>query len=616
MQLIIQFLLKVSVSLAVVYLFYRLLLRPLTFYTWNRWYLLAYSAISLVIPFIDINPYLSDTAIAQSEMVAMIPTINAAALKDKGWFDYSNQSHWLLLVFMSGMLVMTVRLITQLIAYRRLKSSSRLISTEPVKLYEVDKSIVPFSFGNAIFINSSEHGEAELQDIIKHEFVHVRQKHTVDMMWAEILCIINWYNPFAWLIKKVIRQNLEFIADQQVLSNGLDKKEYQYLLLKVAGGAAYRITNQFNFSFLKKRIVMMNKMRSAKLHLVKFMFVLPMIAVMLLSFRGSIENLFITVDASDTAIQGSLAGQENDFPGPDHKLLTDTVPEAGKKPGQVKGRVHGVTVYADTLINLFSESNEKKPLFIVDEVITEPAKVHLIDGASIDRIDVLKGKKAEQYGANGANGVVRIYLKKGTAVSLKHQERIQLQLSVSENNQVKLFNTHDSSMMEADSIFVSDRQTRFYSTDSGVLTTPKLKYHSDTLHDKSRITFKVNVDPSNPLSLIDRTPLYIIDGVKQARGSDLSELEPSDIESVRVLKDASSTSVYGADGVNGVLIITTKKGAKVQKSGKGNEKPDTSQQKDDIRGSGAKRETLNLRVVPGGRSKSGNLRATATLSQS
>src|SRR4029453_17672904 len=102
---------------------------------------------------------------------------------------------------------------------------------------------------------------------------HVKQRHSIDIIWGEILCMLNWYNPFAWLLKSAIRQNLEFIADNKVMEHGIDKKEYQYLLLKVIGNNQFSIAPKFNFSSLKKRIAMMNKMKTAGVHLVKFLFI-------------------------------------------------------------------------------------------------------------------------------------------------------------------------------------------------------------------------------------------------------------------------------------------------------------------------------------------------------
>ncbi|HXB33266.1 MAG TPA: M56 family metallopeptidase, partial [Puia sp.] len=139
--------------------------------------------------------------------------------------------------------------------------------------------------------NQQLHTEKEWEDIILHEYVHIRQRHTVDILIAERICIVNWYNPFAWLIRYSIRQNLEFIADQQVLDKGVDRKGYQYHLLQVMGEPRYRLANNFNFSSLKKRIVMMNKMRSAKLQLLKLLFLLPLAVVLLVAFRDRYPGL-------------------------------------------------------------------------------------------------------------------------------------------------------------------------------------------------------------------------------------------------------------------------------------------------------------------------------------
>jgi beta-lactamase regulating signal transducer with metallopeptidase domain len=82
----------------------------------------------------------------------------------------------------------------------------------------VQADIIPFSFGNSIFINKQLHSLDELREIVRHEFVHVKQKHSMDILWSELLCIACWYNPFSWLLKRSIRQNLEFIADSKVLT--------------------------------------------------------------------------------------------------------------------------------------------------------------------------------------------------------------------------------------------------------------------------------------------------------------------------------------------------------------------------------------------------------------
>lgn len=292
MPLLIQYLIKLSISLAVVWLFYQLVLRRLTFYNWNRWFLLGYSFIAFFIPLIDISPALEQSELVNHEVVQLIPVVDRiTATADAVSF---NTWDWTFMLFAAGSTILLIRLIVQHISFLRLRRSSDLILQNPVKVYQVNDKIIPFSFGNAIFINQMQHSREDLLEIIKHEFVHVRQKHSIDMLCAEWLCILNWFNPFAWLIRSAIRQNLEFIADSKVVQNGIDKKEYQHLLLKVIGVPQYSIATNFNFSSLKKRIVMINKMKSAKMHLMKFLFVFPLMCVMLVAFRNgpsSSENL-------------------------------------------------------------------------------------------------------------------------------------------------------------------------------------------------------------------------------------------------------------------------------------------------------------------------------------
>ena len=140
------------------------------------------------------------------------------------------------------------------ISFRKMMRKAEWIPAEGMNIYQINEAIIPFSFGNSIFINSTQHTENELREIIRHEFIHVKQKHTADILWAELMCMLNWYNPFAWALKNAMRQNLEFIADHQVLENGVDKKQYQYLLLKVIGNDQFSIAQKFNFSSLKKNV--------------------------------------------------------------------------------------------------------------------------------------------------------------------------------------------------------------------------------------------------------------------------------------------------------------------------------------------------------------------------
>lgn len=317
MSILIQYLVKLSISLGIVWLFYQFILRRLTFYNSNRWFLLGYTLLSFFIPFINISFILQNGTVSANELIQFIPSVHqyTVALEEAShcpipiWSTRYDKWDWTAFALLFGAAIMLLRFIIHYISFIRIRNRSELICVDGIKIYQVNKDIIPFSFGHSVFINRNQHSEDELKEIVRHEFVHVRQHHTIDIVWAELLCILNWYNPFAWLLKRSIRQNLEFIADNKVIENGINKKEYQYLLLKVIGNNQFSIATQFNFSSLKKRIAMMNKTKSAKRQLGRFLFLFPVLAIILLSFRRSFT------DASTVNMNA------------DSSILKDTIPD-------------------------------------------------------------------------------------------------------------------------------------------------------------------------------------------------------------------------------------------------------------------------------------------------
>ncbi len=288
MPVLLLYLIKLSCSLGITWLFYRLVLRNLTFYTWNRWYLLGYAVISFLIPVVDIGPIRGEDPALQPLIIQYIPVIGAPVGPStlvKSQIAPRDPWNYLLLTLALGSCFLLIRFAIRWHSLRRMRRQAILLEETPVKIFSVAQPIAPFSFGNAIYVNPARHTEKEWAEIILHEYVHIRQRHTIDILLAEFLVIMNWYNPFAWLIRYSIRQNLEFIADRAVIENGCDKKGYQYHLLKVIGQDRYRLANNFNFSSLKKRIIMMNKMKTARLHLLRFLFILPLLTVLLVAFR-------------------------------------------------------------------------------------------------------------------------------------------------------------------------------------------------------------------------------------------------------------------------------------------------------------------------------------------
>jgi len=325
MQLPVEYMVKMSICLAVTYMFYYLLLRHSTHYIWNRFFLFACTVLSFIVPAININLFVEPEQLGHIYFITKVPvvytgsTIVAGTATGATIFTLQNITA---AVFVSGTILLLVRLCIQYLSLIRLQQKAKLVSNGDgdIKLYHLESSIAPFSFNNSIYCNNSMYNQQEMEEVIRHELVHVRQKHTVDVLIAEFLCIINWYNPFAWFIKSAIKENLEFIADDKVLQHGINKQGYQYLILKVTGNTPpYAIANNFNFSSLKKRIAMMNKSKTSKLHLLKFAFIIPLACVVLLSFRkgNNKKDKTLSPSKSEAAVNetftlGALTYQVND----------------------------------------------------------------------------------------------------------------------------------------------------------------------------------------------------------------------------------------------------------------------------------------------------------------
>lgn len=299
-----DYLLKLSVSFGVIALFYHLVLRKLTFYNDNRRFLLLYSALCFLIPVININHFIAPEPTPARTFVQSVPTFTRIAATETATFPPGfpveltaaaepralTATDWIFYIWLAGVAFMTLRLGTNVRSYLRIRSQSELISNDGAKIFHFDLEMSPFSFGKAIFYNPHLHKPDELQDMILHEYIHVQQWHSLDVIWSEILCIINWFNPFAWLIRSAIRQNLEYIADQKVLENHPDTKAYQYLLLKAAVGPEFSLVNQFGYHSLKQRFVMMNKNASPRVLQLCFMFILPLLVVVLAAFRPDVPG--------------------------------------------------------------------------------------------------------------------------------------------------------------------------------------------------------------------------------------------------------------------------------------------------------------------------------------
>ncbi len=277
---------KINLVLVLFAVAYYGILRRLTFYIANRAFLLFGIGFAMLYPLIDLSPlFAQETAMAVvPEFTQQLKTMVTTAVMPA-------YMTWVFLIFYIGLAIMLFRILRQFVSLYRIhrQSAPALIGELPVRLINVPMS--PFSFGKHIYINPAAHSEEELLTIVAHETIHVRQRHTVDVLLAELSFTLNWFNPAVWLIRKAIKENLEFIADEKVLEAGADKKAYQYSLLHIGAlSTTPLIANDFNLVDLKKRIRMMNVRRSSKLTLGRYALLLPVLLLITLAFSITVRQ--------------------------------------------------------------------------------------------------------------------------------------------------------------------------------------------------------------------------------------------------------------------------------------------------------------------------------------
>lgn len=177
---------------------------------------------------------------------------------------------------------MAIRLLLQFLSLWKIHAQSKPGRFDDLKVRILEDEVSPFSFWQTIYLNPSLHVKDEIAHIIAHEQVHIKQWHTLDILLSEICLVVYWFNPGVWLMKKAVRENIEFITDAKILKKGVDKKSYQYSLLQVGTlQPSLSLVNNFNLSDLKKRIMMMNSKRSNSLMLTRYLFAIPILVVTL-----------------------------------------------------------------------------------------------------------------------------------------------------------------------------------------------------------------------------------------------------------------------------------------------------------------------------------------------
>lgn len=320
------YLFETGMCLTLLFLVYFLFLRKETYFTFNRLYLLSILVLSFALPLLHMNIILSGSKSMESRvneirnvkdyyerLIAMtdpdyrnsfttafsennatpfeergqlhIPGVNAESvrfaatndttIKTGFWADV-NWARVLLILYLLGMLFFTLRLLLLFRWLRQTVNKYGSTNNNGVKLVKMDEEVPPFSFFRFVFLHRETASHSGFSQILAHEKVHIAQRHSLDLILAHTLTIIQWFNPFAWLINKAMKTNHEYIADRSVVEQGYELFDYQSLLLKqMISIRSVELVNNFNLINIKKRIAMMTRIKSGLAAQLKALVVIP-----------------------------------------------------------------------------------------------------------------------------------------------------------------------------------------------------------------------------------------------------------------------------------------------------------------------------------------------------
>ncbi|ADY53306.1 TonB family protein [Pseudopedobacter saltans DSM 12145] len=278
------YLFQVNIYLIIFGLFYMLMLRRETFHQLNRFYVLFSSILSLIIPVLKIKGLnaSSNTADIVRAWSKIYVAANQSSMHEITTNESFSLGNYIVLFYFSISLLLFGRLIYHIILAIRLKTNSI-------------KKIQAFSFFNQIYVDKDL---AHFDTIYKHEQTHAKQYHSADIIFIELICVLNWFNPMAYFYKKEIKHLHEFIADASIIASGISEKKYSKILF----GQSFdlntnKLTNTFfNQSLLKRRIIMLNKKESKRLALFKYGLCTP---IFLIAFSLSSFSIAESAPASN-----------------------------------------------------------------------------------------------------------------------------------------------------------------------------------------------------------------------------------------------------------------------------------------------------------------------------
>ena len=502
---------KAALALVAFYIFYRLLLSKETFHRFNRIVLLGTAAMAFVLPLCVIT--ISKTVIlpAVSPLDTVVETVEGVIT---GTASVPQEPIWpaiLLGIFVVGALavmLMTVISIIKVMSIIRSGEHQTLDSGETLVITE--NGTAPFSWMKYIVLSREDY-ESGYSQILTHEKAHIALRHSWDLLFVDLITVLQWFNPVIWMLKSDLRALHEFEADDAVLRSGANIKEYQYLLIKKAvSKSGYSVANSFNHSTLKARITMMLNKKSSRMSAWKALYVLPLVGISLAA-------------TAETKVDYQYEGQQPE-------AVVDTpVGKDSKKS--------------------FKEKNMQEGHFIIDEEAGSITMVYFDHNGNEMRAQYKETplRSGDYYFHNGnmcTPGVLEECTKEEDAVLLSayrsNGSKVRGVVTPNNNYATGVWDT-SKPFDEQETVYHMDGKQ--YNARGGKyveMEVPKIKARDANGND-------VDVSQSNLV--------YVINGERMPKGFDLNTIDPKTIASMEVLKTEKALQEYGTD--EGVIVITT-----------------------------------------------------------
>ena len=559
MGILFVYILKSSFCLAVFYLFYRLLLSRETFHRFNRIALLGILLLSCLLPFVEVSvrrPVEMYQTMMTWEQWLLLTDL--AGTETHAVQVQENVLTWiqgLLLVYLFGILFFMLRNIYSLFGLwvllksgRREKVSDYVVTVVKAVLIVHERDISPFSWMRYIVISQKDLHENG-REILTHELAHIRNRHSWDLFAADICIFFQWFNPAAWLLKQELQNIHEYEADETVINEGVNAKEYQLLLIKKAVGTRlYSMANSFNHSKLKKRITMMLKEKSSPWARLKYLYVLPVAAIAVTAFARpevseTVEEISAVKVNDLTAIVETKVAESSGQLLPVQSVPKDSVNRKSKVAVQQMDELV-VVGYASK-----DSVKDREPVFnVVEQMPSFPGGMEaLMQYLAKNMRYPVEAQKNKVQG----RVVVGFIVSKDGDIKKAHILRgVDPELDAEAIRVIESMPRWMPGMQRGKAVAVSYTLPVMFRLTGDALGLKLVEASGSTAGELDKgVTFSYAEG---------KQPLCIVNG-KEVDWAVMRALNPDRIKSITVLKDkAILEEKYGEKGQNGVLLITLK----------------------------------------------------------